>query len=55
MKGLESKSCEECLGVFILEKRRLKGCLISLYNLLKGEGSHVGDSLFSQAASDRTR
>lgn len=56
VKGLEGKTCEKqlrALGLFSLEKRRLRGDLIVVYNFLARGSGEAGDQ-FSVNTSDRT-
>ena len=58
IRGMEHLSCEDSrreLGLFILEKTRLQGCLRAAFWYLKGAYKEAGKRLFMRAYSDKAK
>ncbi|PKU31505.1 hypothetical protein llap_18184 [Limosa lapponica baueri] len=58
VKGLEGKTYKErlrSLGLFSLEKRRLRSDLIAVYNFLKGDSGRGGADINSLVTSDELK
>ncbi|KFV09993.1 hypothetical protein N340_14479, partial [Tauraco erythrolophus] len=58
IQGLGHLCCEHRLrelGLFCLEKRRLRGVLIAAFQYLKGTYRKAGEGLFTRVSTDRTR
>ena len=56
--GLARLSYEERLkeiGLYSLERRRLRGDMIEMFNIMKGRDKISVDELFNRVYSDRTR
>uniref|UniRef100_A0A803KBH9 Reverse transcriptase domain-containing protein n=1 Tax=Xenopus tropicalis TaxID=8364 RepID=A0A803KBH9_XENTR len=58
VKGMESLSYEERLaklGLFTLEKRRLRGDMITMYKYIRGSYNNLSNVLFTSRSFQRTR
>jgi len=58
IQGLEPLCCEDGLGelgLFSLQKRKLQGELITVFQYLKGAYRKDGENLFSRTCCYRTR